>query len=624
MAQSRALVRSYLGRYYADELRSGALQLDSLLVPQSAAMRLQGAFLARREGVSGAEGDGTAGTGQITLYETEHEMWHPIFERLVERFGWQDILFAVVDDGRVLYSVSKTPVFQTNLVEGPYAESGLGALFRELRRGQRGAARLTDPAPFIPAHGLPVSFSGVPIFDEGARIGVLLVQEDPGHIDGILSANGHWSTLGLGATGDLFVVGADGRMRSRSRYFEQLRATSPEVEREGLPVSAFGPNSILDPGDVRVAPLRYVNHRRVPVFGAAKRVEIAELPWTVIAEIEEADALAPLGPLRESLGLLVLGLLLLGGIVILVVTTWMLRPLAHILDTLRAVRRGDSAARAPARTPAELGALSAALNDLIASHADWVDQESAERQEREAEIQELVSVVNALARGDLARHARVDGHLAVLANAINAMGSSVGHLTDRLVLPPRVAETAHAMQALADQIVLDTDREKGELETASTAASEMLDWLRGCVVDSHGVVDAASRVESIGRRLQHTSSDRDADAAESENQLSPDDESRDKARSGDDVGEIAARYGRLRATVDEGDRLQVAIRNAVDGARRIRTGAEALHGHAQTLQILALDLHAQGGVGGASGPNGAHPSGAEEIPEPEQSASPRV
>jgi hypothetical protein len=178
------------------------------------------------------------------------------------------------------------------------------------------------------------------------------------------------------------------------------------------------------------------------------------------------------------------------------------------------------------------------------------------------------------------------------------------------------------MQTLADQILLDTDRQKGELEVASATASEMLDWLRGCVVDSQGVVDAASRVESISRRLLYASNGRDVVAAESENPQLSDDESH--AESLDEVTAIADRYRRLRATVDGGENLRDAIRHAVDGARRIRTGAEALHGHAQTLQILALDLHAQGGAGRTQGPNGGYDSDAEKMSGTAQPRSPRA
>jgi hypothetical protein len=613
MGREKAFVRSYLSRYYADELRRDALQLDSLVVPQGAAIWLQAAFFSRREGAAETPRTNAETTEQGSLYENENQMWQPIFESLVERLGWQDILLADVADGRVLYSVSKTPVFQTSLIDGPYSGSSLAALFRDLRGAQRGAARWTDFAPFLPAHDLPVSFAGVPIFDAGTRIGVLLVQEHADRIDQILSPKGNWSAVGLGATGDLFVVGADSRMRSRSRFFDQLRSMNAAVERLGTTVLAFDVESIPEPVEAAAEPVRYVNHRHVPVFGVAKRLEIAELPWTVVAEIEEAEAVAPVAPLRESLGLVVFGLLLLAVIVTVAVVTRMLRSMTHVLDTLRAVRGGDSAARVPVRVAGELGALGEAVNQLIEAQAEWVEHETAERLERESEIQELVAVLKALARGEVSQHARVNGHLAGLANAVNAMGRSVGQLTDRLcVFPPRVAETAYAMQSVADHILQDTERQKDELGSASAFASEMLDWLRGCTVDAQGVVDAASRVEQIGRGLARSPDGRAGESGESENHHAPIDAFQDECRLLDPLPPITARYQRLRTAIEEGEKLQTAVRNAADVARRIRTGAEALRGHAQTLQLVALDLHAHGGAGRSPASNGEPQAGMED------------
>lgn len=617
MAREGTFVRRYLSRYYAGELRRNRLQLDSLIVPEPAAIWLQAAYFARRENESDTAQTRPATPARDSLYEAENEIWQPVFRDLAARGGWEDLLLADVADGRVLYSVGKTPVFQTSLVDGPYAGSSLGLLFRALRRGRTGAAQLTDFAPFVPAHDLPVAFAGAPIFDGRTRIGALLVQEPADWIDRLLSAGGAWSAAGLGATGDLFVVGSDLRMRSRSRFFARLRSMHPAVERLGTTVLAFRFESIPGLSEANGNLTSYVNHRHVPVYGAAKPLEIAELPWSVVAEIEEAEALAPLVPLRKSLGLFVLGVLSIGAIVILSVAAWNLRPISRILDTLRAVRKGDAGARVPVQTGGEIGALGSAVNELIEAQAEWLEQESAQRQRRESEMQELVSVVKAFARGDLSRRARVDGHLAGLANALNAMGESVGQLTDRLcVVPPRVAETAYAMQTVADQVLQDTERQSGELGSASRAAVDIRDWLHGCTIDAQGVIDAASRVEQVSRSLTQSGAVAAEFAGESDNGYRPTRES----GAADPRHLATARYQRLRATIDASKTLQDAIRNAIDAARRIRTGAETLRGHAQTLHLIALDLHTRGSVVS----NGDLDAGAGADPRPRSMRRARV
>lgn len=597
LARARNFVRSHLSRYYANELRSRSVQLDSLIVPDGSAIWLQAVFFSRVDDGPNAAQTRAQTSEQDSLYEAENEIWQPVFERLAERFGWQDALLADVADGRLLYSVSKTPIFQTSLIDGPYAESGLGSLFRELRVAPAGEARFTDFTPFVPAHGFPLVFAGAPIFDGTRRIGVLLVQERAGWIDRVLSEDGDWSATGLGATGDLFVVGSDAHMRSRSRFFERLRSMDPAVERLGTTVLTFGVDSIPEPSETAATPLRYVNHRHVPVYGVARRLEIAELPWTVVAELETAEALAPLRALHESLSLVVLGVLLLGGLVTFAVAAWVLRPVGQILDTLRAVRGGDSTARVPAQPAGEFRVLGIALNELIGAHAQWIEQESAERERREAEAQELGTVLKALARGDLSRRARVDGQLAGLANAVNVMGESMAHLTERLcVVPPRVVETAYAMQTVADQVLQDAEWQRDELESAAMTAGVILDWLRGCTIDAQGVIDAASRVEQMARSVQPSGNGASARSGEVPEGRRSDDESDDGTGAANPLLLTTARYQRLRATIDSGAALEAAVRAAIDAARRIRTGVEGLRGHAQTLQLIALDLHTKGGA----------------------------
>jgi hypothetical protein len=291
------------------------------------------------------------------------------------------------------------------------------------------------------------------------------------------------------------------------------------------------------------------------------------------------------------------------------------------------VRDGDSTVRIPTQAVGKLGALGEAVNELIEAHAGWVRQENAERQERETEIHELVLVLKGLARGDFSQRARVDRHLAGLANAVNAMGTSVGQLTDRLcVAPPRVAETAYAMQTVAEQILRDAERQTDDLDSAGMLATEMLDWLRGCTIDAAGLVDAASRVEQIGREMQRRP-DPDARSDDGERvgeRQSALDESREGSWPNGPLPPVTARYQRLRATIDEAETLRGAVRGAVDVARRIRTAAEALRGHVQTLQLIALDLHTQGSAGRGLGANGGGESSAQDDSTIRQSTAPRA
>jgi hypothetical protein len=178
------------------------------------------------------------------------------------------------------------------------------------------------------------------------------------------------------------------------------------------------------------------------------------------------------------------------------------------------------------------------------------------------------------------------------------------------------------MQTVADQILQDTERQNDGLGSASAAATEMLDWLHGCKVDARRVVDAAARVEQIGKGIGQVPNRLVADSCELDDQVVPAEELRRGSHSPDALPTTTVHHQHLRATIDEGERLQSAVRSAVDVARRIRTAAEALRGHAQTLQLIALDLHAQGGAGRGFGPHGA--SDAEKASRATPTGHPQV
>jgi hypothetical protein len=169
-------LKEYLDSYYAQELAAKKINLRPLLPLQRSAVWLQATYLALNAKPVAKKwlSDNSKDEAPYSAY---HDVWHPIFRETVERFGLQDLYLIDVNTGRVLYSVGKGPDFQTGLLDGPYADSTLGVLFRRLRvESCEGDYLLLDFAPYMPAHGRPVLFAGSPVFENGQKTGVLIVQ----------------------------------------------------------------------------------------------------------------------------------------------------------------------------------------------------------------------------------------------------------------------------------------------------------------------------------------------------------------------------------------------------------------------------------------------------------------
>src|SRR5262249_1178853 len=158
--ESRATrVRGLLRDYYAEQIEKRQVQLDALLAPQPSALFLQSLYLAGEGGRAPAPPAGEP----RPRYADEHDAFAPVLAKLAERSGWRDLLLVEARGGRVVFSVAKTPVFQTSLIDGPFAVSNAGALFRRVESAAPGDVLFADLEPFLPRRGAPLGFAASPI-----------------------------------------------------------------------------------------------------------------------------------------------------------------------------------------------------------------------------------------------------------------------------------------------------------------------------------------------------------------------------------------------------------------------------------------------------------------------------
>ena len=125
-------------------------------------------------------------------------------------------------------------MFGTNLESGPLRDSNLAELYRTLKDAKEvDQVYLTDAAVF---EGDVAIFVGSPIFDPPEsenQVGILAYRARFEQINTAMRG-----TAGLGATGDSYVVGPDGRWRSDSRFVKELGVDSTILNpREDLKIA---------------------------------------------------------------------------------------------------------------------------------------------------------------------------------------------------------------------------------------------------------------------------------------------------------------------------------------------------------------------------------------------------
>lgn len=193
--------------------------------------------------------------------------------------------YIVEPGGHCVFSAGGGADWNTNLVDGPHRDTGLG---RAVRRVLDGEARvIEDFAPHPPAGGRTAAFLAAPILRGGTPMGVVAMQVSLGRIQDIVA-----NRAGLGRTGESFLVGrSGGQMRLRSER-------QGEAGKIGDPVRG---------GSVLRALAGASGIRRRPGLGGRYRYEayspvsIPGLEWALITTISMEEVLAPdLGGSREE------------------------------------------------------------------------------------------------------------------------------------------------------------------------------------------------------------------------------------------------------------------------------------------------------------------------------------
>ena len=171
------------------------------LVPASAAGRsAQRLYISENPNGIG-ERDQLDDAGDGSGYSAAHAAHHPMLRALLENAGMSDLLLVNFDTGEVVYSTMKRIDLGTNAYTGPYADSGLGRVVEKLTTVAPGNSVLSDTFFYIPTSGEPVFFLAAAVRSGTDLVGALVTEVPVRALTDVMTAQGDWQRLGLGASG---------------------------------------------------------------------------------------------------------------------------------------------------------------------------------------------------------------------------------------------------------------------------------------------------------------------------------------------------------------------------------------------------------------------------------------
>jgi methyl-accepting chemotaxis protein len=250
-------------------------------------------------------------------YSEAHRRYHPLLRNFLERFGYYDIFLVDHETGEILYSVFKEVDFGTSLENGPYRETNLARAFRAARdAGARGFVNLVDFEPYAPSYGAQASFIATPVNEGDELAGVLIFQMPVDRINQIMTSNEEWARVGLGTSGEAYIVGDDFTLRNQSRFLIEDRdnylrtiedsGVAPSVVRRIAEMeSTIGLQEVRTSGTLaaiagETGTGTFRDYRGVTVLSAYRPLDIADVRWAIMSEIDRSEALKPVRALRNQ------------------------------------------------------------------------------------------------------------------------------------------------------------------------------------------------------------------------------------------------------------------------------------------------------------------------------------
>jgi methyl-accepting chemotaxis protein len=250
------------------------------------------------------------------------------FSKYIQKNGYLDILL-IHPQGQIFYSAAHGKEYATNILEGPYKESGLGGLFKKVLETKQFG--FSDIAPYAPSDGKPAAFMAQPVLNSEGNVELVAALRLP--VDWINRVMTERS--GLGQTGEAYLVGPDKLMRSDSRQDPKHHSVAGSF--------ADPKKGRADTGAIRAALAGNTgrkiieNYNGQKVLSAYAPLKIGSVTWALITEIGRDEAFDSI----KTLGILTGAVLFTALLFIIGAALWLTRyimgPLGRVITGMTQV-----------------------------------------------------------------------------------------------------------------------------------------------------------------------------------------------------------------------------------------------------------------------------------------------
>ncbi|MBF0369795.1 MAG: response regulator [Magnetococcales bacterium] len=318
-------------------------------------------------------------------------------ENFRESFEYTDIYLLDLD-GNVLFALKDTICLGTNVPTGDKGDTPFGLATKEALRGQ--GAVISDLEIHEASRGQATFLTMRQVKDgAGHPIGLAAIRLTSNEINEFLS-----DRTGLGLSGETYLVGRDGFMRSNSRFETEPTVLKKEIdtlashlwfhneiETHGSAWTGRKPDmsaQVHDFEKMTEEPLTPLSEINATIFKVAQPypdyrgkmvlgwivdiafIETYGLEWALIAEIDANEAFAPIAELKARMIFTLAATTILVFLVAVLVTGSIVGPLRRLTQWSKQIAAGNLQYADIKTPPDELGALNQSFREMVDSLLD--------------------------------------------------------------------------------------------------------------------------------------------------------------------------------------------------------------------------------------------------------------
>ena len=316
-----------------------------------------------------------------------HPKYHDRFKKFKDSNNFYDVFLISKENLQIVYSVVKETDYATSLKDGPHKDTNFAKMAKKIVNEYESNAfkepevYFTDFERYGPSYFAPAAFVMAPIFNaDGDFSGVFAAQIKADNLNRVMANNYQWKKIGLGLTGNSYLVGEDLLLRSDLRLYIQDKETffksitdqnnKKNINRiRNLTTSNLllkVENDSVDMAFDRETGIRVSsNIQNKEVLSSYTLFEFKNIKYALVTEMQTSELFGPIRNLFINMSSAVLVALLLAFALTTYLILGLLKPLRSLIDVSERIKLGYYSERARVQTRDEIGELSKSFNEMV-------------------------------------------------------------------------------------------------------------------------------------------------------------------------------------------------------------------------------------------------------------------